>query len=595
MAKINPDQPPRYYSTAQVINWTADADVVRVSSNINGLPPAISEYIAYDTLNPPNPFLAVTQDGNGNVIYDGGFPKFYNHSAPAANTPFSGLTGAYKFLYNGLNFVADARKTAEGNRKVLLVGDALVSSNYAVKSTAGSSFYTSFTRLCAIAGYTLTVKDPSDWGGVVNARYGELDEYCAVIVMSSNHGNGFNLITDASVQDFVTYRAQGGGLILITDHGPVFNSIAEATQHHTGFFGFANRLAVNFGAYFTGDYNRTAVNVGFLRSTYGDHPLYNGMLDSESIAAGGSESKVVVNLAQTYEPNAIPPTALNTSGKYVVNFLGILTNGDVVSYRYAYTVTLGEFLYPQRLDKSLPVERGLTTARGVYDASIRNLDLGLGTLLGRVYVEGVFLGTFEADGQDTQVEWVVPGLTGVPIAGPVGVAFQVDSPIRYLTEHTVVPDRPVLRAPNNVPVSVVDLKHADAAGLSTDALWVMLRKYQRKHFTGVSDYPLASALQTYLNEQHAVTGGPDVLYPELTVAVYPTQSSMATGYIGLGPEVRFAVAADTLRLMVKDPQVGWVPHDNKLSRVIPHPRRLVSSVDGTAYWFDGGSLTPQPQ
>lgn len=55
--------------------------MAEVAYTLNGLPPALSEYIAYDTLTPANPFIAVTQDGAGNVVYDGGFPKLYNQYA----------------------------------------------------------------------------------------------------------------------------------------------------------------------------------------------------------------------------------------------------------------------------------------------------------------------------------------------------------------------------------------------------------------------------------------------------------------------------------------------------------------------------------
>ncbi|MFO5979451.1 hypothetical protein ACLBSL_32725, partial [Klebsiella pneumoniae] len=44
------------------------------------LPPVLSEYIAYDGVSASggSPFIAVVQDGTGNVLYDCSFPKFYN-------------------------------------------------------------------------------------------------------------------------------------------------------------------------------------------------------------------------------------------------------------------------------------------------------------------------------------------------------------------------------------------------------------------------------------------------------------------------------------------------------------------------------------
>lgn len=84
----------------------------RVSYNVNGLYPALSEYIAYDTLTPPNPFIAVTQDGLGRVVYDGGFPKFYNQELPGTYTNFAQLPPQFKYLHNAINWVLNLIKTA---------------------------------------------------------------------------------------------------------------------------------------------------------------------------------------------------------------------------------------------------------------------------------------------------------------------------------------------------------------------------------------------------------------------------------------------------------------------------------------------------
>ncbi|WP_311965541.1 hypothetical protein, partial [Acinetobacter baumannii] len=78
--------------------------------------------------------------------------------------------------------------------------------------------------------------------------------------------------------DLVTFRQQGGGLIFITDHGTnVLTNVNQvATAEGAGFYGTANRVIANFGAFFSGNYDRVPVNVGFLRTNYGDHPLYSG-------------------------------------------------------------------------------------------------------------------------------------------------------------------------------------------------------------------------------------------------------------------------------------------------------------------------------
>src|SRR5690606_6360763 len=146
-------------------------------------------------------------------------------------------------------------------------------------------------RLATIAGYDLTIKTRAAYpNSQIDCDLDELEQYCCVIVMSSLSTTG-SWITDTAAKAFADYRENGSGLIVITDHGPRLATL-EAAQPTTApqFFGTANKIITQFGAWFSGTYNRSPVNVGFLRRTYGDHPLYNGMTDDESISAGGSES-----------------------------------------------------------------------------------------------------------------------------------------------------------------------------------------------------------------------------------------------------------------------------------------------------------------
>ena len=73
---IEVDTPPGYYLEPVNVNITFSNKVQEVLFSLNGAPPSISKYIAYDTSVPPVPFIAVTQDGRGNVTYDGGFLSF---------------------------------------------------------------------------------------------------------------------------------------------------------------------------------------------------------------------------------------------------------------------------------------------------------------------------------------------------------------------------------------------------------------------------------------------------------------------------------------------------------------------------------------
>lgn len=332
MSDIGFDVAPGYYLNNFTINMQLSARVQSLQYSVNGGAPALSKYIAYDTSTPPVPFVAVTDDGRGRVVYDGGFPKFYNNNI--------GNTSTQKYLFNVLRYLENTAKRAQGNNKVLLVGDASTG-NYMVKDEVNSNgFAKTLKTLVAAAGYSLTIKDRADWGGVINATVTELEQYCLVLIMSSvsQQPGAAYLITPECIEALMTYRENGNGIMLITDHGPVINSISEAASSNKGgFFATANAVAVNFGAWFSGDYNRTPVNIGFLRSTYGDHPLYDGMSDSESFYAGGSESRVFVAEYNSITPAQVTPINI-TTGRTVIQVAAVLDTGEIVTHRATYWV-----------------------------------------------------------------------------------------------------------------------------------------------------------------------------------------------------------------------------------------------------------------
>ena len=212
MANVTPNYPASYYPSAINTTWTFGAVVDKVSYSVDTVPPAISKYIAYDTLTPANPFIAVTQDGKGNVVYDGGFPKFLNSSWNSAIT-FAGLIPAHKYLYNALNFCANPAKVTAGNKKVLILNDSPITGSYSIKSTGSEGFRTTLQGVLGVAGYIPTFKDVADYsGGVIDAPFSELDQYCLVIYFATVYGSTVH-VTPRCVQDLATYRAPGSGLI----------------------------------------------------------------------------------------------------------------------------------------------------------------------------------------------------------------------------------------------------------------------------------------------------------------------------------------------------------------------------------------------
>lgn len=365
MANVSFNKAPGFYNDPTSVSLVLSGDVESVQYTVNSGAPSISKYVAYDASSPPVPFIAVTQDGLGNVVYDGGFPKFYNGSAPAPNTPFNQQTASFKFLWNTLNFIANPAKVAAGNRKVLLLGDQSAG-RYMVKDAVNSSgFALSFTRLCAAAGFDLTIKDAADYAGTrLDPTLSELNAYACVLLMSSVSTAGADRITEQAIDAIVLYREQGNGLMVITDHGPILNTIEEAIPSRGGFFNTANRVVTRFGCWFSGDYNRVPVNVGFLRQNYGDHPLYNGMLDSENINAGGSESRVFVAQTPSYLPGNVPPFNI-AKGRTTIQVAANLKDGSVEILRVYYYVLDFQLVFDA---KGTAVVGG-----GQFDAGIANM------------------------------------------------------------------------------------------------------------------------------------------------------------------------------------------------------------------------------
>jgi len=444
MTAITASPAPGAFLSAPEVTLSFDATVASVAYSTDGTPPSISKYIAYDTLTPANPFIAVTEDGRGRVVYDGGFPKFYNGVAPASTDTFATLTGSFKYLYNALYWVANAEKVAVGNRKVLILGDAIASEAYPVKSTAASGFYTSFSRLCAIAGFTPTFKDRSDYGGSrLNPTLTELEAYACVIVMSSDYVRT-DCITPQAINDFVTYRENGNGLIVITDHGGDFTSVTTAgAGGYQAFFTLANQIVAKFGAYFTGNFDRTSVNVGYLRTHYGDHPLYKNLTDAESIVAGGSESKVVVSTTTTYAPAAVPKITLTGTGNKVVQVLAIINDGSMVTGRFLYIVQGAEFLFSTVKHPTTGVNETnqgkLYSDYGGRASVTMSLDGStLGTVWGELLLNGKRVGElYYTSAGGSQVYWYAGAPESTPVRNGDVLVQAISVPFGYQKTLTV--------------------------------------------------------------------------------------------------------------------------------------------------------------
>lgn len=398
MTSVIPSIPPGRYPQVNEVTWEFAPDVRQVAYTINGLPPVLSEYIAYDQLDPPNPFIAVTQDGRGNVLYDGGFPKLYNGQNIEAHeaTTFAELTPAMKYFHNALNWCANPEAIAQYGKRVLVLGDADTGEPYCILDEGTNNFKLTMEAICRVAGFTPTYLTRSHWGRQIDCTLSELTQY-ACIVLFSTRSTEADLITDNAVQDLVTYRSLGGGIVVITDHGPNISTIENAWPA-TGqaFFRTANKLIRNFGAWFSGNYNRTPVNVGFIRQTYGDHPLYANITNDEAIYAGGSESRVFVNQIDTIDPTDMPTVQL-AEGETRIQILVQLEDGQVEVYNLMYEVTDDiEILTFTDMDDQPVTEVDIGWDNGVALKLVVNGE-GQATLIGGLYRNTTKIGEFRYD------------------------------------------------------------------------------------------------------------------------------------------------------------------------------------------------------
>lgn len=626
--EITYDKAPGIFPAPFTLNMLFASNVDKLQFSLNQGTPAISKYVAYDTLEPPNPFIAVTQDGRGNVVYDGGFPKYYNEKAPFAGTvnynkayfvdairlrmtgngtsnprhyeklsdksvvieagdklvfsifqtstlirsginatvsgspskalsavsglvdqnnlafapdtntsnfsynqwytrtfdltaivgqtlsewvlvnlassniahttwykdihvlnaageikgdlftntlDFPTLTTAAggsagyidiskkivdvrdmllptaKYFFNCMKFIANTAKTSIGNRKVLFLGDAKPNENYSIMHDRATSFRRMLDWLCMCCGYVPTYKIITDYPvGKLDTRLEEMEEYCAIVMFSSVYQNvGMpSLITQECVDAFMTYRENGNGLMFVTDHGPIMRTIDEAIAAPIGggFFATANRVVTGFGAWFSGNYDRTPVNVGFLRRTYGDHPLYDTLEDTETVSGGASESRVVVNQFKEMTPSEVPPI-LMPKGRNVLQVAAILNDGTVVTTRDIFHVATHTVKFT---DGVVSAGAGQTFDVGIKNQSVLNLtfssDVGAYNAAGVVNKNGTKVGAFTYTPTDGVVQtWDGLGLGAVKVNDADDFTVVLSAPLVESTKVIIKRFQPPIR------------------------------------------------------------------------------------------------------------------------------------------------------
>lgn len=325
---------PSIYEQPINVTGVLNAGVGSFVYTNDGTPPTVAKYIAYDTLNPPNPFIAVVQDNvGGNVAFDGGFPKFYNNTTGNWTT-FSQLNPQCKYLHNALKWIANDKKVELGNNKLLVVSDANTGASYSL-DYAASGFKKTTEVVCAVAGLEPTIMGLEAFGGMMDFDSAFLEQFCGILFWGTSY-RSTPAITQEAVEALLNFRVLGNGMMFITDHGNA--STGDYTDG--GFYRSANEILHHYNAYFYGNVNRSSVNVGFLRNNYGDHPLYDGLTDAEYIPAGGSESNVIVQSLPEY--TSVPDMNFSVDGFTTIKALVILDDGNVVYETYSYGLNVAE-------------------------------------------------------------------------------------------------------------------------------------------------------------------------------------------------------------------------------------------------------------
>lgn len=599
MATITPNVAPGAYLDAQTVSFSFSADITQVAVTKNTAPPSISKYIAYDTLTPANPFIAVTEDGKGRVVYDGGFPKFYNAANPA-QASFAGLTPAAKYLYNALNWVANPAKVSAGNKKVLIIGDVISPANYAVKAdnaTSANGFRDTLSNVCALAGFTPTFVAPDDYGGgLLNPNLAYYEQFCCVLLLSSNWQPAPG-ITVQAVNDIATYRENGNGIIIITDHGYNLTSIADVTTSDPAFFKTANAVASKFGTYLTGNVDRTPVNVGFIRSHYGDHPLYAGMLDTDDIAAGASESITVVTPTTLYAPGAVPAQTVSTSGLNTLNVLATLNDGSVITARYVYNIAGAEIVFASSVNPGN--SQNETNSGKVYANLVGQLNLSvnvdgsaLGTVWGEILLNGKRIGEQYYTGGQAFTYWYAGAANATPTKNGDTLTQAIAVPFTYSKVATIQHPEVSFRA-GKVSLAQLMAEARAAYGLSPGGN-VSVRVFNALK----ASLPVALQVQKLSRAMNlaflqSLRDGQLQVVPALTGQIYKTSALTATA-VAAAPANPGTVIIDAQTAKVYAYRsgaiqeiVGLKPHD-----FYGKPRAVTSTVDGAQYRLEtSGSIT----
>lgn len=638
MAEIIASIEPGQYTGAQTVSVTFPAGTRKAIITRGDRNPVLTEILAYDTgyilpipSNPnpdigegdivERPFLAVTQDGRGNVIYDGGFPKFYNSQIKAANggtypatlpTTLAGLAPACKYLSNALNFIANPRKTAQGNRKILFINNTTRSSQYNIfkshynpdplQNNAGDDgFRDNFDAVCNIGGWIPTYYDATSAGNVpVDISLATMEQYAAIVYLASYGGSGpsASWITENTASNIAQFRAAGSGVAIITDHCSDNYTDLDDAIARGGVFGYdATKVAKYFGAYFSGDVARRPVSVGEIRRQIGlpgppgDHPLLAGMTDSETIFAGGSESLIKPELfeADMVDPDTVWSTELDTAGTYRINVLIQMDDGTIVTRPLRYVI-----IDPSDINLKDSFNRAasggtMTTYKRLIDYT---LDAGdeTQTLSGKIFVGNTLVGWFTT--AKTNGVW---NTSYNPLGGPgVAMPIQSGSQLRFVVtdpfEYTVPvnisvpdPDPYWVKSGSLSTFRAALLNHPYYSGVAEQNVWSDITTFTSKYYPGAQQLGdhITGQWWKILGKARLPFGGA-VEISTMKVRVYDTLALFNANKPSIGAVGDCAIIANTAAVYYWDnlPMV-WQLHPQIAKDIFQLDRKILNTLDNS--------------
>lgn len=284
--------------------------------------------------------------GSGRVVFDGGFPKFYNrnwsdsYKQSTENMFNSNTPGQWPYLVNAIRYMSSQRRVQ--TNKVLYVNDGSTAYDVAGATAAdreGSAFdYGVFgcAEYCGKQAHFFqdqngsfshnnwiknNPRDKSWW-------FDYLNQFDCVIWLGVNNGT---LVYQHMLDAMMDYYDVGGGFMFITDDD--------------AFQGVVNEIVPMWGVRFTDNINRSPDHNAYKISTIlnnskyipdGQHPLFADISSDAVIAAGSSEGRVEyltntsVTSQYTSDSNGVLMLPKHNNGQDINfdNRVWIRTSGD---------------------------------------------------------------------------------------------------------------------------------------------------------------------------------------------------------------------------------------------------------------------------